>query len=199
VRYFPSQSLAERRAMSFQIELDKYEESYGHFMLKIRNAIQETFAQEAERRGLTQADIAAELEVNASVVSRRLSGAGNVTLRTVSDLYTAMGREPLSNFKSFSSESLCENNYISDRIRNTIKVIIVLNQASVIDSVGNSVNSQAYNTSGVIDQSETITSFYPLPQTSEGYHFRYDNAVIRQNHQDNVYQGVVDNSELCDG
>jgi hypothetical protein len=38
------------------------------------------------------------LDVDLSVVSRRLNGAGNVTLRTISDTYTAMDREPLSNF-----------------------------------------------------------------------------------------------------
>lgn len=84
--------------MSFRIELDKYDEAYGHFMREIRSAIQATFAQEAERRNLTQADLAQELNVNPSVVSRRLSGSGNVTLRTICDLYTAMDREPLSNF-----------------------------------------------------------------------------------------------------
>ncbi len=84
--------------MSFRIELDKYEEAYGHFMREIHSAIQATFAQEAELRNLTQADLAQELNVDPSVISRRLSGGGNVTLRTICDLYTAMGREPLTNF-----------------------------------------------------------------------------------------------------
>lgn len=84
--------------MSFQIELDKYDEAYGHFMREVRAAIQETFRQEEERRNLTQSALACELKVDPSVISRRLSGSGNVTLRTICDLYTAMGREPLSNF-----------------------------------------------------------------------------------------------------
>ena len=84
--------------MSFQIALNKYERSYGELLRNIRNAIQATFAEEAESRGLTQKHISDELKVDKSVVSRRLNGSGNVTLRTVCDLYTAMDREPFSNF-----------------------------------------------------------------------------------------------------
>jgi hypothetical protein len=83
--------------MSFQIKSDKYEVAYARLLRKVRDAIQTTFAEEAER-GLAQTDIAQSLDVDASVVSRRLSGTGNVTLRSISDLYTAMGREALSNF-----------------------------------------------------------------------------------------------------
>lgn len=85
--------------MSFQIKLDKYEEAYGHFLKAIRDAIQKTFSEE-EERGLTQNDIASDLGVDKSVVSRRLNGTGNTTLRSISDVYTAMGREPLANFVS---------------------------------------------------------------------------------------------------
>ena len=86
--------------MSFQIELDKYERAYGRFLHKIQTAIQQTFAQEEEGQGLTQGDLARELNVDKSTISRRLNGSGNITIRSISDIFTAMGREPLSNFSA---------------------------------------------------------------------------------------------------
>lgn len=83
--------------MSFQIGLDDYELIYAHFSRQVREAIQKTFDQEAAN-GLSQKEIAENLGVDESLVSRRLNGPGNITLRTLSDLYVAMGREPLSNF-----------------------------------------------------------------------------------------------------
>jgi transcriptional regulator with XRE-family HTH domain len=84
--------------MSFQIELDKYELAYARLVRRVQSAIQETFAQEAAK-GTTQADLARELGVDASNVSRRINGSGNSTLRSISDLYVAMDREPLANFE----------------------------------------------------------------------------------------------------
>ena len=83
--------------MSFQIDLDPFDRAYAHFASYVREAIQKTFAEEAES-GLTQKEIAETLDIDQALVSRRLSGPGNITLRTLSDLYTAMGRAPLSNF-----------------------------------------------------------------------------------------------------
>lgn len=88
----------EGLSMSFQIESDKFESSYASFLNRIREAIQATYTEQVAE-GHTRASIAAELEVDRSVVSKRLSGAGNITLRTISDLYVAMGRIPLENFE----------------------------------------------------------------------------------------------------
>ena len=90
--------------MSFQLGLDKFEKAFGHFMREVSVSISETFKQEAEARGLTQTDIARELGIDASVVSRRLAGGGNLTLRSVCDLFTAMDRSPLSNFELYHQD-----------------------------------------------------------------------------------------------
>ena len=112
--------------MSFRIESDKYEAAYADFLREIREAIQKTFAEESER-GLTQADLAAELDVHPSIVSRRLAGAGNITLRTISDLYTAMGREPLSNFLCPASREVAVRNERSPTVVNgTLNVVLVV-------------------------------------------------------------------------
>ena len=83
--------------MSFQIDLDPFERAYAHFSRRVREAIQQTFAEEADD-GLTKKELSETLGVDAALVSRRLNGPGNITLRTLSDLFTAMGRDPLSNF-----------------------------------------------------------------------------------------------------
>jgi transcriptional regulator with XRE-family HTH domain len=83
--------------MSFQIDLSPFEVAYAHFSRKVREAIQRTFEQE-EASGLTQKELAETLGVDEALVSRRLNGPGNITLKTLCDLYTAMGREPLENF-----------------------------------------------------------------------------------------------------
>lgn len=125
--------------MSFQIELDKFEEAYGHFMRDIRLAIQRTFAEEAESRNLTQADIANELETDPSVVSRRLNGAGNVTLRTICDLYTAMGREPLSNFSVRDQDERRWIDSLTIQLQNTVVITSSrISQQGILDhEVGN--------------------------------------------------------------
>jgi transcriptional regulator with XRE-family HTH domain len=84
--------------MSFQIALDKYERAYGALVRAVQAALQATFAEESNDRGLTQADLSRELGISPSVISRKLNGSGNATLRSISDLFTAMGREPLSSF-----------------------------------------------------------------------------------------------------
>ena len=84
--------------MSFQIELSKKARAYATLVREVQASLQETFAEEASSRGLTQADIARELNLDESVISRRLNGSGNFTLRTISEMFAAMDREPLSNF-----------------------------------------------------------------------------------------------------
>ena len=84
--------------MSFQIVHDPFDQAYVRFSLRIREAIQKTFNEESQN-GLTQREIADALGIDESAVSRRIHGPGNITLRTLSDLYTAMGRIPLSNFE----------------------------------------------------------------------------------------------------
>jgi len=83
--------------MFLQTESDKYELGYARFLRRVRTAIQMTY-EAARAEGLNQSAIAAELGVTPSVVSKRLAGAGNMTLRSVSDLFIAMGSEALEHF-----------------------------------------------------------------------------------------------------
>jgi hypothetical protein len=85
--------------MLFQIEeADRFESAYADLLERIQNALQQTYHEEQIAHGITKTAIAGILSIDLSVVSRRLNGIGNVTLRSISDTYTAMNREPLSNF-----------------------------------------------------------------------------------------------------
>ena len=50
------------------------------------------FQEEAEQSGLTKAEIAKRLGVHRSVITRRLSGQGNMTFETLHDMAWVMGR-----------------------------------------------------------------------------------------------------------
>ena len=84
--------------MSFQIVVDPFDVAYSRFVSHVRDAIQQTFS-DASAEGLTQREMADTLGVDEALISRRLNGPGNVTLRTLSDLFTSMGREPLTHFR----------------------------------------------------------------------------------------------------
>lgn len=64
------------------------------FRNRLFNKLSAFFAQEAERTGVTKREIAERLGKDPAQISRLLSGPGNVTLDTLSDLLYAMGAEP---------------------------------------------------------------------------------------------------------
>ncbi|MCC6104749.1 helix-turn-helix domain-containing protein [Acetobacter sp.] len=144
--------------MFLRIESDKFELGYARFLRRIKLAIQETF-EEQKNEGVSQSSIAAELGVDRSVVSKRLSGSGNVTLRTISDLFIAMGREPLENFSphdenvNFNITVINNNNQFIDRFQPNM--------------TGSYYMTSAPRNSFLISSSDSLLhSFAPVPSTS---------------------------------
>ncbi len=80
------------------LERDRYESAYAAFLTSILDAVQRTFAEE-QKRGLTLVKLSENLGLSEQLVRRRLKGQGIMTLRTICDLYIAMGRQPFDNFK----------------------------------------------------------------------------------------------------
>jgi len=64
----------------------------AHFLGDIFAALNRAFQEEVEQSGLTKAEIANRLGVHRSVITRRLSGEGNMTFETLHDMAWAMGR-----------------------------------------------------------------------------------------------------------
>lgn len=64
------------------------------FKNRVFNRLAEFFAQEAAERGVTKKTIAERLGKDPAQITRWLSGPGNLTMDTLSDLLFAMGAEP---------------------------------------------------------------------------------------------------------
>jgi plasmid maintenance system antidote protein VapI len=80
---------------SYQISLTPHKRAAGRFIAMVRREIQKALAQEQSERGTTQASIAADLGVNRSVIHRQIMGYENLTLGTVGEIASALGREPV--------------------------------------------------------------------------------------------------------
>ena len=76
--------------VSFQISLTPSRRAAGRFINEVRRKLQKALVEEAERTGLTQSDIARELNVHRSVINRELRGYKDITLGRVAELAHAM-------------------------------------------------------------------------------------------------------------
>lgn len=76
---------------SFRIPKDDRRRIYLSLVDSVEGRLRELFAKRHEETGLTQAALADKLDVDRSVITRRLKGAENMTLKTVADLVWAMG------------------------------------------------------------------------------------------------------------
>jgi hypothetical protein len=60
----------------------------------VRRELQKALSEEHAAHGTTQASIAAELNINRSVIHRQLMGIENLTLGRVGEIAELLGREP---------------------------------------------------------------------------------------------------------
>ena len=74
------------------IVLNARRRTYVRLIGDIRHALNQALAEEAEKRGLTRAEIARTLGKNKSIVTRKFSGTSNMTLETLADLAYALDR-----------------------------------------------------------------------------------------------------------
>jgi transcriptional regulator with XRE-family HTH domain len=80
---------------SFQITITPSERAAGRFVSRVRRAIQKALAEETQKNGITQSDIARAIGVNRSVISREIRGHKDITLSRVGELAWALGRVPM--------------------------------------------------------------------------------------------------------
>jgi transcriptional regulator with XRE-family HTH domain len=81
--------------MSFRITISPKEQAAGRFVSRVRRGLQKALAEEAQKRGLTQSDLARAIGVNRSVISRELRGHKDLSLSRVAELAWALGRRPV--------------------------------------------------------------------------------------------------------
>jgi transcriptional regulator with XRE-family HTH domain len=77
---------------SSSLRVSDREKSYARLIGEIQHALNEALSEEYSVRGLTKAQIATILRKNKSFVTRKLSGASNMTLETLADLAWALNR-----------------------------------------------------------------------------------------------------------
>ena len=76
--------------MSFRMLLDARGRKSSRFISKVHEQLQRAFVRHYEANGTTQQKLAEKLGVDRSFVNRKLSGEGNLTLRTIADFAWAL-------------------------------------------------------------------------------------------------------------
>jgi plasmid maintenance system antidote protein VapI len=79
---------------SFQISVSPSRRAAARFVEGVRRAIQKALAEENQRSGITQSDIARKIGVHRSVINREIRGYKDITLGRVAELAHALGRVP---------------------------------------------------------------------------------------------------------
>ena len=80
--------------MSFQVSITPSQRAAGRFVARVRRSIQKALAEETQKNGITQSDLARAIGVNRSVISREIRGHKDLTLSRVAELAWALGRKP---------------------------------------------------------------------------------------------------------
>lgn len=80
--------------MSFKFSMSRKDRIASRFLGQLHAAFSNAGVEAKKERGLTQKQIAAELNVDKAAVSRILKGIGNPTARTIGELAAAMGYRP---------------------------------------------------------------------------------------------------------
>jgi transcriptional regulator with XRE-family HTH domain len=79
--------------MSFLFDIGKRRRKAGRFIGQVRRELVKAFTEEQQARDLTRDELARELGVHKSVITRRLNGSANLTLRVVAEMADALGRD----------------------------------------------------------------------------------------------------------
>jgi len=80
---------------SFRITLTPNKRAAGRFIALVRRALQRALAEEKQKEGLTQSEIACKIGVHRSVVNRQLRGNEDMTLGRIAELAWAMNRKAI--------------------------------------------------------------------------------------------------------
>lgn len=84
---------------SLQITISPDKRAAARFIGSVRRAIQKAYVEEQRKRGLSQSDIARELQVHRSVINRELRGFKDLTLGRVAQFAWVLGRKPTFNLE----------------------------------------------------------------------------------------------------
>ncbi len=75
--------------MSYLIKLDSKSRKAGRFIARVHRSLQSAFIEST----LKQQELAAKLQVDRSIINRRLQGKSNLTLRSIAEMAWAMDND----------------------------------------------------------------------------------------------------------
>lgn len=94
----------------FNLNISAKDRATGRFMGRVNRALVKAVITAKRERNLTQSQIAEQMEVDKSTITRIINGQGNLTLRTIGEISWVLGLRPDITFskvqhKSFDGEN----------------------------------------------------------------------------------------------
>lgn len=96
---------------SFSLKISAKERAAGRFMGQVNRALVHAVIKAKRDKKLTQSQIAAQMEVDKSTISRIINGRGNLTLRTIGEISWVLGLRPDITFSKIQHESFDRANH----------------------------------------------------------------------------------------
>ena len=106
------------------------------FARSIWQQLHDAFEHRSKDWGLTKTDLAKALNVNKSVISRRLNGSCNFTLEVISDMARALEYRPFIELKSYESLADQGNKQPYEYVQTTCAHIATSSSQKITLSVG---------------------------------------------------------------
>lgn len=104
--------------MSYQMRTDSRSRKTGRFVSKVQKELQKAIVQS----GLRQQQVAEKLGVDRSLINRRLTGASNLTMRSIADFAWALDHDIRFELVPLKNARGNEANLPPETVRNTLKV-----------------------------------------------------------------------------
>lgn len=96
---------------SFSFEVSPRKRKRGRFINVVRKEIQKAVSEVLDERGISQSQLAEELGINRSVLSRRLNGRANLTLSSIADLAWVLDRDLHFSMERPDNKGVLSKNY----------------------------------------------------------------------------------------
>lgn len=84
--------------MSFSLKIDPKDRATGRFKSRVNRSLVKAVIKAKREKNLTQSQIAEQMGVDKSTLSKILNGKGNLTLKTIGDISWVLGLRPEISF-----------------------------------------------------------------------------------------------------
>lgn len=113
--------------MSYRIAISPRRRKVIRFIGGVRDALVNAYLDEKKNNGLTKQELADRVGVNKSVITRRLNGSANLTLRSIAEMADALGRD--IDFRLVQDADPQRANWVQHGSNSTIHIILSEDQS----------------------------------------------------------------------